>query len=238
MTYDVLTWDEPDGIAARGTLIVLGGRGEPAQLYRRFGARLAADAYKVRAIGDVTSDLPRARQLITALLTDDDLPAPKVLVGSDGGALLALRLGVHTELGVDGIVLAGLPAGGGQTPHDWDDELAVRTACPTHQSVLAREDVRRGALNAAIPEALAVVEPQHVGVPVLALHGGDDVVAPVDAALQIYRALPHVEIVVVDGGKHDALNDATHRTAAATVVLFLERLKHGAHLPVIAHRVA
>jgi hypothetical protein len=40
--------------------------------------------------------------------------------------------------------------------------------------------------------------------------------------------------VSITGGKHDALNDATHRTAAATVVLFLERLRLGADLPPIA----
>lgn len=33
----VASWNEPDGIAARGTLIVIPGRGERPELYERFG---------------------------------------------------------------------------------------------------------------------------------------------------------------------------------------------------------
>ena len=36
------------------------------------------------------------------------------------------------------------------------------------------------------------------------------------------------------GGRHDALNDLTHRTVAAAVVQFLERLRLGPGLPRIA----
>ncbi|MGD0560369.1 MAG: hypothetical protein ABSA93_36045 [Streptosporangiaceae bacterium] len=38
----------------------------------------------------------------------------------------------------------------------------------------------------------------------------------------------------VAGSKHDVLNDVTRRTAAATVVLVLERLRLGADLRLIA----
>lgn len=237
MSEDVSAWDEPAGIPARGTVVVLAGRGESAQLYQRFGTRLAADAYRVRVLGDVTQDLPSARSQIANLLADATLPEPKVLVGTDTGALLALRLGVHAELGIDGIIVAGLPAGGGRTPAGWDDELQARTACPAHRLALVREDVDKHALDTPIPATLQHIEPQNVVVPVLAVHGRDDAIAPVEEALRIHRALPQVEIVVIDGGRHDALNDVTHRTVAATIVLFLERLKLGADLPTIAHRV-
>jgi hypothetical protein len=40
----------------------------------------------------------------------------------------------------------------------------------------------------------------------------------------------------ITGGRHDVLNDVTHRTVAATIVLFLERLRLGAELPRIAIR--
>ena len=42
------------------------------------------------------------------------------------------------------------------------------------------------------------------------------------------------ELVSIADGRHDAFNDITHRTAAATIVLFLERLRAGAALPLIA----
>jgi hypothetical protein len=44
-------------------------------------------------------------------------------------------------------------------------------------------------------------------------------------------------LVTIAGGRHDVLNDVTHRTVAATIVLFLERLRLGAKMPEIA-RVA
>jgi hypothetical protein len=40
--------------------------------------------------------------------------------------------------------------------------------------------------------------------------------------------------VTIAGGRHDVLNDVTHRTVAATIILFLERLRLGADLPEIA----
>ncbi len=70
--------------------------------------------------------------------------------------------------------------------------------------------------------------------PVLGLHGADDVVSPLGSVRGWYSGVPTAELVTIAGGRHDALNDATHRTAAATVVLFLERLRLGADLPTIA----
>ena len=42
----------------------------------------------------------------------------------------------------------------------------------------------------------------------------------------------------IAGGRHDALKDQTHRTAEATVVLFLERVRLGADTPAIARAEA
>ncbi len=39
-------WSEPEGVAPRGTLIVIPGRGEGPELYERFGRRIAGDAYR------------------------------------------------------------------------------------------------------------------------------------------------------------------------------------------------
>ena len=45
-------WAEPDGIAPRGTLIVIPGRGEGPELYERFGRRIAGDAHRLHAVAD------------------------------------------------------------------------------------------------------------------------------------------------------------------------------------------
>ncbi|MFI0507495.1 hypothetical protein ACH3WN_32360 [Streptomyces albogriseolus] len=53
----VRAWDEPEGIAPHGTLVVLPGRGEHGGVYERFGRRIAADGYpawQVR-VGDATA---------------------------------------------------------------------------------------------------------------------------------------------------------------------------------------
>jgi alpha-beta hydrolase superfamily lysophospholipase len=226
------SWDEPEGLAARGTLIVLAGRGEHGGVYERFGRRLAFDAYRVRALGDASAD-PSVLDEAAKLLADESLPGPKVLVGSDTGALYAGRLAAERAGDVDALILAGLPTSP-WSAGSWEAEAEARTACPTHQGRLTNDPhFRRGALG-SVPE---LPEPRldRVSVPVLALHGEDDVVSPLDEALSAYG---DARTVVFHGGRHDVLNDALHRTAAATVVLFLERLRLSPELPLIAEERA
>ncbi|MEU9287164.1 lysophospholipase [Streptomyces sp. NPDC048275] len=234
-TWNASSWNEPEGLAARGTLIVLAGRGEHGGVYERFGRRLAFDAYRVRALGDPSDD-PSVLDRAAKLLADESLPGPKVLVGSDTGALYAAHLAAERTAGIDALILAGLPTGP-WTPGNWDAEVEARTACPTHQARLTHDpDFRRGALGeAADPPELRL---DLVRVPVLALHGADDTVSPVEQALSVYAGHSGVRTVTFNGGRHDVLNDAPHRTAAATVVLFLERLRLSPELPLIAEGLA
>jgi hypothetical protein len=69
---------------------------------------------------------------------------------------------------------------------------------------------------------------------ILGIHGADDQVSPLAQARARYATAPAAELVVINGGRHDALNDQTHRTVAATIVLFLERLRLSQDLPPIA----
>ncbi|MDQ1043089.1 alpha/beta hydrolase [Streptomyces sp. V4I2] len=225
------SWDEPEGLAARGTLIVLAGRGEHGGVYERFGRRLAFDAYRVRALGDPSAD-PSVLDQAAKLLADESLPGPKVLVGSDTGARYAAQLAAQQTPGLDALILGGLPT----TPWDsgsWESEIEARTACPTHRSRLTNDTAfRRGALDEHpdLPELRLDL----VRVPVLALHGREDTVSPLAEAAGVYAGHPGVRTVTFNGGRHDVLNDALHRTAAATVVLFLERLRLSPELPAIA----
>ena len=233
------SWGEPDGVNPRGTLIVLPGRGEGPELYERFGRRIAADAYRVHALADPVADPALTTSQVLAITAD---VRPYVLVGSDTGALFAAGLVASGQVtGVDAVVLAGLPtdpepaADGGPGAGSWEAELAARTACPTHRGRLAGQGLRRGALFEPVPagwESLADLG--RLAVPVLGLHGTADPVSPLDAARERYRQAPRAELVGIAGGVHDVLNDVTHRTVAATVVLFLERLRLGAELPPIA----
>jgi alpha-beta hydrolase superfamily lysophospholipase len=235
------SWDEPDGIAPRGTLIVIPGRGEQPELYERFGRRIAGDGYRVHAVADPVADAALTTAQVLAHAT---AVRPCVLVGSDTGALFAAGLvasGQVTE--VDALVLAGLPAvaepGDAVPGHaelaSWEAELESRTACPAHRGRLAGPGLRRGALYEPVREGwTARADLGRVTQPVLCVHGADDQVSPLAAARDRYAAAPRAELVTIAGGRHDTLNDITHRTVAATIVLFLERLRLGSDLPLIA----
>lgn len=231
----VHSWDEPEGIAPRGTLVLLPGRGEHSGVYERFGRRIAADGYRVRALGDATLDPAAVTDEAAELLRDETLPGPRVLVGSDTGASYAAQLAARATPGLDALVLAGLPVG----PHttaaasDWESELEQRTACPTHRGRLSADPTfRRRALADTPPPGLPA--PDRITLPVLGLHGANDTVSPLEDARSAYRPLPAAELASLAGTRHDVLNDVTHRTAAATVVLFLERLRLSPELPPIA----
>jgi alpha-beta hydrolase superfamily lysophospholipase len=245
-----LTWDEPPGLAPRGTVVVLAGRGERPGLYERFGRRLAADAYRVRAVGDATADVEAVSLQVKTLLEEPGRPGPVVLAGSDTGALLALRLVALGSVTVDGLILAGLPDpeldisigsaidGTFDTSIDGADEAELRASCPTHQKLLRDTDrdlFRTGALTRErIPATLREpVDAAGVAVPVLGLHGDNDQVSPLAQVLVRYARLPHTQLLTVVDGRHDVLNAANHRSVAASVVLWLERLRLGAELPPI-----
>lgn len=218
-------WDPPAAIAVRGTVLVLPGRGEHAGVYDRFGRRLAVDGYAVRSVTPAT-----------ALSAAADATGPVVLAGSDTGALHALALAASSPA-FAGVVVAGVPwadADGarpgpaiGVLAVDWDGELAARSACPTHQARLTGDSgFHRGALAGPVrAELRAAVEPAAIAVPVLVVHGAADPVAPLQGARDLAAALPLAELATVRDGRHDAFNDITHRTVAAHVVQWLERLR-------------
>ncbi|HEX2823406.1 MAG TPA: hypothetical protein VHO07_25090 [Streptosporangiaceae bacterium] len=240
----VVTWTEPEGIATRGTLVVIPGRGEQGVHYERFGRRVAADGYRVHAVADPTVDAALTAAQISAQLTGSGTASPRILVGSDAGALFAAGLAAAGEVpGLDALVLAGLPTAaaspGGSGGGSWAEELDIRTACPTYRGRLSGPGLRRGALYEPVPAGWT--ERADLGAvtqPILGIHGTDDPVSPLAAARVRYAAAPSAELISIAGGRHDALNDVTHRTVAATIVLFLERLRLrlGAELPRIAIR--
>jgi pimeloyl-ACP methyl ester carboxylesterase len=232
-------WAGPEGIAPRGTLVLIPGRGESPELYERFGRRVASDGYRVHAVADPVADPALATSQVLAVAAG---VRPFVLVGSDTGAFFAAGLAASGQVtGVDALVLAGLPTAAGPAGGDeslsgsWEAELAARTACPTHRGRLAGQGLRRGALYEPVPggwESLADLG--RLEQPVLALHGAADPVSPLTDARERYAQAPRAELVSITGGVHDVLNDVTHRTVAATIVLFLERLRLGTDVLPIA----
>lgn len=228
-------WDEPTGGTPRGTLIVLTGRGETAATYQRFGRRLAADAYKVRLVETDLSYLPTVRAEVERHLADESLPAPKVLVGSDAGATLAAT--VINDLAADAAVIAGIALPESATIDGWEDEVEARSACPVHRKVIGEDDgFGRGALSANLPGEWSELSLPVPAKPVLVVHGDADPVTPSEQAIKAYAEAPTVHRRLVAGGRHDILNDLSHRSVAATIVTFLESLKLGSDLPAIVYK--
>lgn len=222
----MVAWDEPAGLNPRGTVVVLLGRGEDPSVYERLGRRLATDAWRVRVTDGHDDDGVRTQ--LESLLADRATVAPVVLLGSDTGAARAVRSAA--ELEVQGVVLGGLlPAGGGTaTFADFEDELAARTSCPSHRARLTADpSFARNALAVTLSTDDIDAPLTSLTVPVLALHGAADAIAPTDEAVARYRTAAEVEIFTITDGVHDVFNDITHRVSSAEIVLFLERVKAG-----------
>ncbi|MEV5642899.1 alpha/beta fold hydrolase [Streptomyces flaveolus] len=232
----------PEGLRVRGTVVVVPGRGETRDTYARFGGRLAADAYRVRVIDPplLDADDPAATDDLASRIGDavDDTAAedgvvrPVVLVGADAGAAAVAALVTRGELPEgtrpDALVLAGLPGRAAGPAGTWDDELDVRTSCPTHRGTLTQDPrVRRGSLGEAVPDALLdAVQDGGIDVPVLLVTGDADPLADHEALERAAKSLPRARLSVVHGAHHDVLNDLQHRSVAAEVVTFLETLRN------------
>ncbi|MGW6268867.1 alpha/beta hydrolase [Streptomyces sp. NPDC055060] len=228
------TWQPPTGIAPRGTLIVLPGRGEHGLIYERFGRRLAVDGYVVHALDTTADDTAEAVLQAALAAVEPEATTPVVLVGSDTGALQALHVAATGDprLAAAGVVLTGTAAPTPPAPPsspDWETELDARTACPTHRQKLTDDEhVARGKLFAPVPQQLLL--DARPDLPALILHGAADPLTPLEQARALAGRLPQATLGVLHEGLHDVLNDASHRTTAAHLVLWLERLRTGADL--------
>ena len=249
---DVESWlPSSPGPAVRGTVILFAGRGEHAGVYERFGRRLAYDAYAVHALSVSPDDDPAVLRDQVAALTAEAV-APVVLAGSDTGALHALALVVEGKVDVEGLLLAGTPGATAASSAfdelagspEWEQELALRSSCPTHRGRLTEDaSFRRGSLFDPVPDRLRAFleldDPDYEAVGhTLILHGGGDLLAPAALARTLGTRLPQAELVLVAGAPHDVLNDATHRSVAGAVVQWLERLRGGAPFARIIEPVA
>jgi alpha-beta hydrolase superfamily lysophospholipase len=218
------SWAPEPGVAVRGRVLLLPGRGEHPQVYRRFGRRLASDGYRL----DVATGIGPAEALLR-----DGGPGPVVVAGTDTGALHAAVLA--SESTVDALLLAGA-ASTGPAVHSlpkWSDELDARSACPVHRGRL--DDLAtRGALAEPVPPDLVARfrSVRRLSLPAVLLHGSADPLAPLAGARRLAARLG-ADLVVVTDGRHDILNDVSHRSVAAYVVGWLEWLRTGSPQPIL-----
>jgi len=226
------TW-RPATPVARGAVLVLPGRGDSAAHYERFGARLAADGYVVEVADLLVTTPAQVTEAWRAFhaATDDD--ARRTVIAVDITAGLVSELVATGSVPADALILAGATTRQSEGTVGSTD-IEARTSCPLHRGILQASEAaaRDRDVDASAWPASAVT------VPTLQLHGSADQISGVDAALAATAAWPAVEIGIVRGGVHDVLNDATHRTVAAEIVQFLERLRVSANAVPILERVA
>lgn len=212
-----IDWLKPEA-TARGSVIVIGGRGERADVYRRFARRIAFDGYRVAVVENDSAAVVR-------VIADAQPDLPLTVIGSDSGALEALTIASANPV-VAGVVVAGLLVADAEgLVHDWDGELDIRSACPVHRGVLSTADaLEPGSLGQKSPVATAETLGL-VDVPVLVLHGEADVLSPALDVVGLSSSLRDARVVLVRDGRHDILNDVSHRSVAAEIIQFLERLR-------------
>lgn len=215
-----IDWLEPDA-TVRGSVVVVAGRGEGPAVYRRFTRRIAFDGYRVTVNSGAGAHIGGVLDAVDSAAAD----LPVVVIGSDTGALTALKAASYRP-SVTGVVAAGLLVEAAADPSvAWLDELDARSACPVHRGVLDQPgNLERGTLAAAAEPATVDVVAQ-TSVPTLIVHGTNDVVSSSAAVQQVAASLPDARIILLDGGRHDILNDVSHRSVAAEIVQFLERLR-------------
>lgn len=201
-------WAPPARV--RGTLAVVTGRGERPPVYERFGRRLSADGYTVAVF---EGDADAAAAWLAGVPE-----TPRVLVGSDTGAAGVLRV-LAQGASADAAIVAGVPVDvSGEQPAD-----AERTACPLHLGVLGTAEARTD--ESVVEELPGAERLAAISVPVFAVHGGADAVSPLARAQEALSAIGDLELLETVDGLHDALNDQQHRSVAASLVLWLERLR-------------
>jgi pimeloyl-ACP methyl ester carboxylesterase len=226
----------------RGLFVVLPGRGDVASHYVRFGERLSFDGYTVVVSEMPVTDIDVAVRVWNAALAGGvDYPV-RILLGVDVAAGFAATAVASGAVAPTALVLAG--AATGATPADAaavdstvdaTAEIQLRTSCPVHRQVLATSSASGFFDGAAVTSWPARDTP--IAIPALVLHGAEDRLAPVDDVIEQTTAWGNRTVVTVVGGVHDVLNDIHHRTIAAELVSFAERLRVDPTAPEVLTRV-
>ena len=217
----IASWDEPAGLKPRGTLIVIPGRGEQPGVYERLGRRLATDAYRVRVVTDPTADPALATAEVTGLLAGPATVAPRVLVGSDTGALFAAGLLASGQAaGVDALILAAAGprrgrrggAGDRRAPPGRRSWTAGRRARRTGRGWPARNCAAARCMSRCPTAGTSGPAWPPSACPSWALHGAEDPLSPLAAVRPRYAAAPGAELVSHrrDPARRAEQHDAPH----------------------------
>jgi hypothetical protein len=223
---------------SRGLFVVLPGRGDVASHYIRLGERLSFDGYTVVVPEAPVTGIDVAVELWTSATSDSVRYPISILIGVDVAAGFAASAVAEGLLSPTALVLAGAVTAAAPTSPTTDPstEIQLRTSCPVHREVLATSSATPffdgGAIVTSWPAPDAPVS-----IAALIVHGAEDRLAPVEDVVDQTAQWPNRTVVTVVGGVHDVLNDIHHRTIAAELISFAERLRVDPTGPEILTRV-
>lgn len=237
--------DDPDA-----AVVFLHGFGEHTGVYHRLAAALNAAGIDLWALdeighglsdgarGDVTTmdNLVANGQQLTDLAAASGVPL--VIAGHSLGAVAATLTALRHGDRYRGAVLSGALL---REP-EWfsavepGDDLALDldglSADPFYRDALENDPLAFteadvvGVLKSALPPAWDEFDRDLAAltIPVLAINGSDDEIAPAADVAAVAGPIDRIETVVHKGRAHDILNEVNHREVAADVVDFVHRV--------------
>lgn len=242
-------WAHPD---ARAALVFLHGFGEHSGLYHRFAAELGAHGIDLWALDEIGHGLTEgsrgqfgsfeqlvanAERLTALARAAADLPL--AVGGHSVGSLVAVLAALEHPTDYVGVVASGAPL----SPLPWLSEVSGETleldpaalsSDPFYLDELENDPLAFttgdvvATLGAILPTAWARLDEElpNLSVPLLAVHGENDQIAPLEGVTAWSKRLPALQLEVIENAGHDVLNDMAHRRVADRVATFV--LEHAA----------
>jgi alpha-beta hydrolase superfamily lysophospholipase len=179
---------------------------------------------------------------LRAVVQDVRGDLPVVMVGHSMGGLIAARYAQRHRDDLAGLVLSGPAIGLGPLMEDWlgapeppSDPIdpAVLSRDPMVGEAYAEDPLvyhggwKRPTLEAFVAADRAIASgPSFGDLPLLYIHGGDDQLVPVELARPVVERLagPDSELRVLDGARHEVLNETDKDRAIGLVADFAERV--------------
>jgi alpha-beta hydrolase superfamily lysophospholipase len=184
----------------------------------------------VGSLDDLAANGARLLDLVTARRPD----LPVVVSGHSLGSLAALLLALDRPEAFTGVVLSGAPlselpwlleAAASPDGGALDLDPAALSSDPFYLDALGNDPLAFteadvvGVLTAAFVPAWKRLETDlpRLALPVLAVHGERDTIAPVEGVRAWLGRLPGLRLHVVEDAGHDVLNEVQHRAVADAI---------------------
>jgi len=237
-------WAQPN---PRAALVFLHGFGEHSGLYHRYAHELGAHGVDLWALDEIGHGLTEGsrgqfgsfEQLVAnaarlTALAREAADLPLVVGGHSVGSLVAVLAALEHPTDYVGVVASGAPL----SPLAWLTEVAGETleldpaalsSDPFYLDELENDPLAFtsgdvvATLGALLPAAWERLERElpNLGVPLLAVHGENDQIAPLDGVTAWSTRLPALQLEVIEDAGHDVLNEVAHRRVADRVATFV-----------------